>query len=176
MGAANRLGQRLFAVKTSKKNNGGVIMSTKQAMWVHGTSVQAEREGYFISKSRYGWGVAFLSQGTEWFHSAVPTPVIFGGAFSNLEKFFVLFKTGLGAHITNIHLYDGITKIKTFDNLNLAGDYTNSLVNEISAWTITPVHINWGLGISICVNFGQATPAGVPEITFTSVGADFTIS
>ncbi|MFM9951539.1 MAG: hypothetical protein ACKV1O_26630 [Saprospiraceae bacterium] len=67
-------------------------MATLQAMWVHGTAVQAQREGYFISKKRSGSGATFNTHhAAEWFHFAIPTPVIFGGKNSNLEKVFVTF-------------------------------------------------------------------------------------
>lgn len=149
-------------------------MSTKQAMWVQGTSVQAEREGYFISKSRPGWGAVFKTQGTEWFHFAIPTPVIFGGHDSTIQKVFVLYKTGLGAKIEALHIYDGANRIQIFDDLNLEGDHSHG-IDANNVWQINPVHIKYGLGLSASVNFGQATPAGVPEITFISAGADFII-
>ena len=34
-------------------------MAQKQAMWIHGTAVQPEYEGYHISKQRAGWGAIF---------------------------------------------------------------------------------------------------------------------
>jgi hypothetical protein len=144
----------------------------KQALWVHGTSVQAEREGYFISKARPAWGAEFRTQGSEWFHFAVPTPVIIGGQDSNLQKVFVLYKTQLGAKINMIHVYDGSNLIQQFPNLQYQGDHTQQLDAQ-NTWAVNPVHIKYGLGISILVDFGQATPNGVPQITFSTAGADF---
>jgi hypothetical protein len=149
-------------------------MSTKQAMWVHGTSVQAEREGYFINKSRAALGATFKTQGSEWFHFAVPTPVIFGGQNSTLQKVFVLYKTGLSAKIMALHIFDGATKIQEFPNLELSGDHSGALDGQ-NTWNVNPVHIKFGLGLSVAVEFGNATINGVPEIIFTSAGADFII-
>lgn len=149
-------------------------MATKQAMWVHGTSVQAEREGYFINKSRPAWGATFRTQGSEWFHFAVPTPVIFDGQNSTLQKVFVLFKTGLGAKITQVHIFDGDTKIQEFSNLGLSGNHSGALDAQ-NTWNVNPVHVKFGLGLSVAVDFGNATINGVPEITFVSAGADFVI-
>ena len=131
---------------------------------------------YFISKKRTGFGATFNTHhAAEWFHFAIPTPVIFGGKTSNLEKVFVLFKTQLGAKIIALHIYDGSKKILEFNQLNLTGDHGNAL-DAANAWKLNPVHINYGLGLSVNVDFGkELTPAGVPEITFTSAGADFTI-
>lgn len=149
-------------------------MSVKQAMWVHGTSVQAEREGYFISKVRPAWGAVFRTQGGEWFHFAVPTPVIFNGQDSTLQKVFVFYKTGLGAKITQLHIFDGSTKIQEFINLQFSGDHSKAIDGQ-NTWITNPVHIKFGLGLSILVEFGDATVSGVPEITFVSAGADFII-
>lgn len=149
-------------------------MSTKQSMWIQGTSVQAEREGYFISKSRPGWGAEFRTQGAEWFHFAIPTPVIFGGQDSTIQKVFILYKTGLSAKITALHIYDGPNKIQVFDGLNLNGNHSSNLDTN-NTWQMNAVHIKYGLGLSVLVDFGQATPTGVPEIIFTSAGADFII-
>jgi hypothetical protein len=149
-------------------------MAIKQAMWVHGTSVQAERAGYFINKRRPAWGAEFSTQGSEWFHFAVPTPVIFGGQNSTLQKVFVLYKTSLTAKITQVHLFDAAVKVQEFLNLQLSGDHTQALDGQ-NTWMPNPVHVKFGLGISIFVEFGSATVSGVPTITFSSAGADFLI-
>lgn len=147
-------------------------MSTLQAMWIHGTSVQEEKEGYFISKARPAWGAVFKTENAQWFHFAIPTPVISSGQNSTLNKVFVLYKTGLGAKITQLHIFDGGTKIQEFKNLNLSGDHSQGLDGQ-NAWNTNPTHIKFGLGLSVLVEFGKATENGVPEITFTSAGADF---
>jgi hypothetical protein len=149
-------------------------MAIKQAMWIHGTSVQAEREGYFISKNRPAWGAEFKTQGSEWFHFAVPTPVIFGGQDSTLQKVFVLYKTFLGAKIVQVHVFDGGNKIQEFLNLQFQGDHSQGL-DQQNTWIVNPIHVKFGLGLSILVDFGNATVNGVPQITFASAGADFLI-
>jgi len=149
-------------------------MSIKQAMWVHGTSVQAEREGYHISSTRFGWGMHINSHGKEWFHFAIPTPVIFSGKNSQLQKAFVLFKTTMNAKIIAVHLYDGKAKFKEFDGLNLSGTHDGKL-DQSNTFQVKPIHIKYGLGLSVNVDFGKSTPQGVPSITFATAGADFII-
>ena len=61
-------------------------MSKLQASWVHGSSVQAQREGYFIAKRRHGSGTVFKTHGKEWFHFAIPTPVIVNSQRASLAK------------------------------------------------------------------------------------------
>lgn len=149
-------------------------MSIKQAMWVHGTAVQAEREGYHVNRRRPGWGARFAGHGKDWFHFAVPTPVIFGGKNSDLNKAFVLYRTTMSARIVAVHLYDGRTQFKTLDNLNLSGAHDTALDDD-NTFLVSPVHVKWGLGISVLVDFGDSTPQGVPQIEFASAGADFVI-
>jgi hypothetical protein len=151
-------------------------MSILQAMWVHGTSVQIQREGYYINKTRVGWGTEISSQGEngEWFHFAIPTPVIFDGKDSILQKAFVFFQTTMAAKITEVHLYDGKKKFFEFKGLNLSGKHDDKL-DSSNTFFPTPVHIKYGLGISVMVVFGKSTPTSVPTITFTASGADFII-
>ena len=149
-------------------------MSIKQAMWVHGTSVQAKHEGDHINRSGPGWGSQFSSHGADWFHFAVPSPVIFGGKNSEIEKAFILYKTTMTAKITKVHLYDGKTNFKEFDGLALSGTHDGKL-DTSNTFTMAPLHIKYGLGISVNVEFGQSTPQGVPSITFAAAGADFII-
>jgi hypothetical protein len=153
---------------------GGVTMAIKQAMWVHGTSVQAEREGFQTNRVRPGWGARFAGHGAEWFHFAIPSPVIFGGKNSDLQKAFVFYKTTMGAKLTAVHLYDGKKKIKAYDGLSLSGTHDGK-VEAANTFQLTPIHIKFGLGISVNVDFGQSTPQGVPSVTFAAAGADFII-
>lgn len=147
----------------------------KYAMWVHGTAVQPEREGYHINKARAGFGARFSSAGSEWFHFAIPTPVIAAGQDSTLQQAFVLFRTTMTAHITAVHLYDGRVILHTLDGLNWSGDHGAALDPQ----TLIPVpqgkHVKFGLGISVAVDFGNATANGVPTIEFVSAGADFLV-
>lgn len=148
-------------------------MGNLQAYWVHGTAVQIEREGYFVTKQHAGFGAIFRTHGAEWFHFAIPTPVIVDGTRSSLKKVFVLFKTEGTAKITNIHVYDGNAKIAAFDNIARDGDHS-TVIDKDNSWLVAPSpEIKFGLGISVNVNFGPPTKLGVPAIMFVTAGADF---
>jgi hypothetical protein len=147
-------------------------MMAKHALWIHGHAVRAQREGYALSKAYLGWGAVYKTHGGEWFQFAIPTPVIVGGIDTTLQKVFVLFKTSGTAKITAVHLWDGPTKIQAFNGLGRSGDHSGKLDND-NSWTVNPVHIKWGLGISVYVDFGPPSQIGVPEIAFASAGADF---
>ena len=151
-----------------------------RAFWVHGVSVQAEREGNFAFKERHGYAAIFKTHGVEWFHFAVPTLVMFDGNHSFVKKVFVLYKTGGTARITAIHVYDAGKKIASFEELSLTGDHSNN-VDAWNSWMMpkaptgpTSTHVmSFGLGISVRVDFGAPTTCDVPEIWFTAAGADF---
>ena len=144
----------------------------KQAQWVHGHAVRAQREGYPLSRIYAGWGAIYQTHGGEWFQIAIPTPVIVGSVDTTLQKMFVLYKTTGTAKVTAVHFWDGPTKIQAFDGLALSGDHSGKLDSD-NTWTVNPVHIKWGLGISVYVDFGPPSKIGVPAITFASAGADF---
>lgn len=149
-------------------------MPKKQAIWIHGTSAQMEREGYFISKKRVGYGAAFLTHGEEWFHFSIPTPVILDGYKSSLEKVFVLYKTSNTSKITDVKIFDGFTKIHSFTNLqNYNGDHSQVL-DDKNTWELPQLKkVKYGIGISVKVDFGPKTQNAVPSILFVSAGADF---
>jgi hypothetical protein len=149
-------------------------MSKLQAFWVHGTSVQAEREGYFIGKQRARYGARFRTHGEEWFNFAIPTPVILDGQRSSLKKVFVLYDMeGTAAKIIKIHIYDGSKLIKAIENLSLGGSHSEQ-IDQDNSWIVAPApQMKYGLGLSVLVDFGKPTQAGVPVIKFTTVGADF---
>ncbi len=147
-------------------------MAHKQAFWVHGTSVQMEREGYFISKQRAGYAAMFKTHGKEWFHFAIPTPVIVNDKRTKLKRIFVLYETKGTAKITNIHIHDGVKTVKAFKKISFSGDHSKK-IDKYNVWEIKPVQVKFGLGISVHVDFGPPTKLGVPEIRFTSAGADY---
>ena len=147
-------------------------MPKLQASWVHGAAVQPEQELYSISKQRAGYGAIFRTHGAEWFHFAIPTPVIVDGLRSTVKKVFVLYKTEGTAKITAVHVYDAAKQIFAMNNLKLTGDHSQSL-DSSNSWLVTAHSMQFGLGISVHVDFGDATPGGVPSIWFTTAGADF---
>ncbi|PWR70440.1 DUF6623 family protein [Methanospirillum stamsii] len=145
------------------------------ASWIHGTSIKPQNEGYYISKTYKGYAAIFHTHGKEWFHFAIPTPVITDNKRVMVKKVFVFYKTELSSKIVSIHVYDGGIKIPDlqFNNLALTGDHSTNLDNA-NTWQIAnKVEMKYGLGISIEVDFGKSSPTGVPGIWFTSAGADF---
>lgn len=148
-------------------------MPNVQSMWIHGSGVRPQREGYFITKRQYKDGAVFKTHGEEWFQFPLPTPVLVNNQRAKLVKCFVLYETGYGARITEIQLYDGRKKIKTFGSLSLTGNHSMSVDNS-NSWEIAPtIDMIFGLAICVKVNFGHPETGTVPNIRFASAGADF---
>lgn len=150
-----------------------VSLKLAHAMWAHGNGMQIEYPDRIDSIWRAGFyirvkGKPFTS---NWFHFAIPTPVIVDGKRLRVGSVMVRFRTGPGASIHAIHIYDGETKIAAHDGLNLS---SNSFV-----WPRfdVPTHplIKWGLGISIGVTFGDGAnlPDNKLRVEISSAGCDF---
>jgi Family of unknown function (DUF6623) len=170
----------------------------RSAVWIHGTSVQAE---YPVpSIARKGWGTQvignpsiFVSQPAigdfwsgpasvrNWFHFALTTPVILDDVRPRLARCFVLF-FAQQAWVRAVHLWDANQKVAEFDTsgFNFTGDWMQ-IAPENTFSPPQPLTIAFGLGISVGVDFergqipiegGRVRMAG-GEILFTTVGADF---
>jgi hypothetical protein len=155
-------------------------MALKAAMWIHGTAAAVEDPNGLIPNGiiREGVGTRFFahSGSFNWFHMAIPTPVILDGARPKLVKVFVFYRLGSG-RIKNVHIWDGPARVKEFNGLNLWGDHPGS-IDASNSWTISPpLTIKFGLGISIGIQFNTNidTPDTVDKLEFltTTAGADF---
>lgn len=139
------------------------------ASWIHGHSMQIESPERIASQWRAGFG--FTVEGkpgtTNWFHFAIPTPVIINDVRLRPSSVILWFTTGsVDAFVTNVHIYDANTKIAEYNGLAL------SLVNFLTRFAVpTKPLMGYGLGISIGVGFGVENMDHHME--FISVGCDF---
>ncbi len=143
----------------------------------HGHSFNSQDSN--VACVRLGWGAAFRpsSPGFQWFHIAIPTPACYPGQPTyrpNLERIALLCEADNGVLVDGIHVYDGKTRIHTWDGVGLTGDN--------SAWRETGPHqtvfvvpgsplIYCPVGLSVGVRFNNA--AG---ITFFSAFAQLRYS
>ena len=103
----------------------------------------------------------------NWFHFAVPTPVIVSGRRLKVGSVMLRFRTGSNdAFVRDVHVYDGERKIAQHNDINLHGD---NLFKRFDVPGNPPVQ--WGLGISIGVGFGVEPSSHRME--FISAGCDF---
>jgi hypothetical protein len=104
----------------------------------------------------------------NWFHFAIPTPVIVDDNSLRVGKVLIRFKAGSAvAAVTAVHVYDGEVVIAVHDKLTLSPNAWSTASFDV------PNHpeIKWGLGISIGVTTGGG--AGSRNMDFVSAGCDF---
>jgi hypothetical protein len=145
-------------------------MALAHAMWVHGHSMQIEYPDRLSSIKRRGMYIRVEGKSgmSNWFHFAIPTPVIVNDNRLRADSVMVRFRTGsVDAFVKAIHVWDGERRIATHDNLGLAPTRWEWPRFDVPG---TP-KIRWGLGISIGVGFGVEGMSHRME--FSSAGCDF---
>lgn len=142
--------------------------TTAHAMWVHGSSVEAEYPQNLLMASRKGFYTIIEGKaGTRnWFHYAVPTPVIVSNSRLRLDSVTVKFLAHPDVWMTNVHIYDGYRKIKAYDGLSLTGNHL------FERFDVLDRYVAYGIGISVGVRFGSDASKR-HFIRFLSAGADF---
>lgn len=140
------------------------------AMWVHGTSIEVEFPDRIADMRRFGFFTRIIGKPNtvNWFHFAIPTPVIVDNDRKEVGPVILRFKTGsTNAVVRDVHVYDGEARIAAHDGVNLSG---NHFFERFGVAHSPPVL--WGLGISIGVRFGTGT-ALQRSMDFIAAGCDF---
>jgi hypothetical protein len=137
------------------------------AMWIHGTSVEEEYPDLLKFVRRAGFYSEFEGKPAtnNWFHFALPTPVIEDNIRLKLDSIILMFLTDPDVVVHAVHIYDGAWKIKAFDGMTLSGSHL------FERFDILNNPVRFGIGISIGVRFGNA--AGSHFVRFVSAGGDF---
>ena len=173
----------------------------KYAAWAHGVSAQVERPNFLIGHRlgvctlddgdawlgilRQGDGAKFYGEvnTSNWFHFALHAPVILDGIRLKLSKIFVLFacpytsavnnpETGYGTKVNSVHVWDGPTRIKTYDHLDLYGGY-KTIKENVNQFILEPaLPVYFGINISVGVSF-VGTYSVNNKIKFYAAGGDF---
>ena len=146
------------------------------AMWVHGHNMQVEYPDRLTLEKRMGFYIQVRGKPFtgNWFHFAIPTPVIVNQKRLRVGSVMIRFRTGPGASVHAVHIYDGERRIATYNDLNLSPQSRFS-------WPRfdVPTHppIRWGLGISIGVKFGDSAnlPPNKLLVEVCSAGCDFVV-
>ncbi len=141
------------------------------ASWIHGHSMQIEYPDRIASQRRAGFSYDVEGKpGTSnWFHFAVPTPVIINDVRLRIDAVMLRFTTAsVDAFVRDVHVYDGEKRIAIHDGINLSGEngFVKLLVPDRP-------EVRWGLGISIGVGFGVEMMDH--HMQFISAGCDFTL-
>lgn len=138
------------------------------AMWTHGTSTHEEFPARLKYTRRLGFYALFEGKPgtTNWFHYAIPTPVIVNSKRLKLDSVMLMFLTDPDVYVTNVHIYDAHVKIESYDGLALTGAHWFERFDARKNPSV-----RFGIGISIGVRFGKKD--GPHRIGFISAGGDF---
>jgi len=141
------------------------------ASWIHGHSMQIEYPDRIAHQRRTGMSFDIEGQpGTDnWFHFAIPTPVIINDIRLQADAVMLCFKTGsIDAFLRDVHVYDGVTRIAEFNDVNLSKD------QPFARLVLPGAPLMWqALGISLGVGFGVEMMDHTME--FYAAGCDFVI-
>lgn len=138
------------------------------AMWVHGNSVEEEFSDRLLRVRRMGpYGLFYGKPNTRnWFHYAIPTPVIVERRRLRLDSVMLMFIASPDTWITNVHIYDGHQKIESFDGLSMTGTHW------FERFDILNRYVRYGIGVSVGVKFGNESRR-THYAAFISAGGDF---
>jgi hypothetical protein len=165
------------------------------AMWVHGTAFappenpsqgleNVDNVPYTdVLGLRQGWGATWVGDkgSASWFHVSIPTPTVVDDSFASLKRVFVLFSTGQGVSgpglggptVTDVHVWDGSSRIQTFGNLQGWGDRRGAL-DTSNTFVLAPASgVRFGVGISVRVQFETI---GEQRIELAAAGAEFELA
>ena len=141
------------------------------AMWIHGHSMQIEYPDRIPYQRRTGMSFDIEGKpGTDnWFHFAIPSPVIINDVRLRAKKVMFCFKTfSVDAFVRDVHLYDGGARIAMFNDINLSMDQPDVRLDVPER-----PPIGFGLGISLGVGFG--VEAMDHHMEFYAAGCDFVV-
>ena len=98
--------------------------SIAEASWVHGTAVKVELPESIESMRRFGFFTRLIGKPNtqNWFHFAIPTPVIVNDDRKVVGPCMLRFQTGgANAVVRDVHIYDGEVRVAAHDSVNLSG-------------------------------------------------------
>lgn len=159
------------ALMSGEARAGDVPVKLPYASWIHGHSMQIEYPDRIAYQRRTGMSFDIEGKpGTDnWFHFAIPTPVIIDDVRLQADKVMLCFWTeSADAFVQHVHVYDGRYRIAEFNDGNWSGDQP-FLELRLPGVPL----IEWGLGISLGVGFGVEPMSHKME--FYSAGCDFVI-
>ena len=140
------------------------------ASWIHGTNINIEYPERLEGIRRAGFYTYLYgkSNTTNWFHFAIPSPVIVDRRRLRIARAMIRCRTHSNkAIIKHVHIYDGYSIIASHNDVNLTGDQWFAKFGVAHK-----PYIYWGLNISVGVEFKSGS-ANQRRMDFVSAGIDF---
>ncbi|BBC26490.1 DUF6623 family protein [Pseudanabaena sp. ABRG5-3] len=151
-------------------------MALAHAMWIHGHSMTIERTDRVALLERKGFFIRVIGFpfSANWFHFAIPTPVIVNDDRLRVGSVLLRFRTGSGTFLKAVHVWDGETRILTDDSI----DPETSEDFRMSRFDVPDnPEVRWGVGISLNVEFGDSAGFSGDQrplmFDVSSAGCDF---
>lgn len=141
------------------------------ASWIHGHSGAVEFPNLLASQRALGWGLQAVGKPStfNWFHFAVPTPVIVKDDRLAVGPCMLRMRTaGTSAVVRHVHIWDGDTRLVAHDHVDLSGD-----IPFVKFGVANAPEVRWGVGISVGVEFANDADPAKRIIDFFSAGCDF---
>ena len=137
------------------------------ASWTHGHSVHVERPDLLDENRPFGFYSLIRGKPntSNWFHFAVPTPVIVSGRRLALDSVMVLFWTDPSVHVHALHVWDANRPLIRYNGLNFSGSHW------FERFDVLNNRVQFGIGVSVGVRFGGGDD--LRRILFGSCGGDF---
>ncbi|HCS92958.1 MAG TPA: hypothetical protein DIW77_23705 [Chromatiaceae bacterium] len=137
------------------------------ASWVHGHSARVENPQSIELERLFGFYSYFKGKANtnNWFHFALPTPVVVSNKRLKLDSIALLFWTDPNVYVHAVHIWDANTKLKAYDGLEMSGSHW------FERFDVLNNRVRFGIGVSIGVRFTGAE--GGRRILFGSCGGDF---
>lgn len=148
-------------------------MAITEAMWVHGHAMRVEYPDRLANIWRAGMYVRATGKPstTNWFHFAVPTTVIVKNKRQMLDSVMLRFRAGsTHASVTNVHIYDGPSRIAAHDGLDLSPSAFGLERFNVAG----KPDVLWGIGISVGVQFTGSNDTQ-NKLEFAAAGCDFNL-
>jgi hypothetical protein len=147
-------------------------MALNHAVWIHGTSIQVEvvrDQPIDVLRQGSGTFLQYRQAGVNnWFHFAIPTPVIVSDKRLKVDSAMLVFNAGDAAILNDVHVFDGGARISQHNNINLTGDHPFERFNVVDDRGEHP-SVSYGIGISVNIIFGIDNLG----IWIRSAGVDF---
>jgi hypothetical protein len=146
-------------------------MAIEKAMWAHGHSMIVEYPQNIKSEWRAGFYIRLVGKRntTNWFHFAIPTPVIVDNNRLSIDSAMLRFRVKHTlTSVTAVHVYDGEKKIANYNGLNVSPSSFGLNRYNVPG---SP-DVRWGIGISVGIRFLGANDTQ-NTVEFASAGVDF---
>lgn len=154
---------------------GAVNYRLAHAMWTHGNGGLVEYPDRMTSIRQIGPALRLTGKPftRNWIHFQIPTPVIVNQRRLRADSVLLRFRSGPGASVSAIHVWDGERRLVARGGLNLS----KRRIGGVRILVPYRPPVRWGLGLSVGVSFGDdaGLPANGLGMDIFAAGGDFTL-